>query len=164
MADDGKVYIHPGEQYLHINNLEGCTSEKLNKPNCNCYVLLVKFIWMIRHEFDRSDAIMEYAADIKMHSQSDNELGQKEFEWSNTFNKIKVLIILELAKDAPNETALENEDEGASMQESSLSLLSDLVLSSVWLVHAEQGEHHEVLAEHHSIFLFCEHSVDSLFD
>ena len=45
-----------------------------------------------------------------------------------------------------------------------MSLLSDLVLSSIWLVHAEQGESHEVLAKHYSIFLFCDLVEDFLFD
>jgi len=35
-----------------------------------------------------------------------------------------------------------------------LSLLGDLVSPSVWLVHAEQSESHEVLAKHDLVLLF----------
>lgn len=89
-----------------------------------------------------------------MHSQSDNELGQKQIELVNSFIGIKVRVILEFFENAPDEASLENENECAGIEESRLSLLGDLVLPSVWLVHAEQSESHEIFAKHDLVLLF----------
>ena len=155
MADNGEVHARPGEQNLHIDNFKCCTRVQLDKPDYQRNIQLVKLICMVRHVFDCGYGILEYATDIKMHSQSDDEFGQKQVEFANTINHFKLLISTEFDENTPNETGLENENEGACVEESSLSLLSDLVLSSIWLVHAEQGKSHEVLTKHDFIFLLC---------
>ena len=40
---------------------------------------------MVGHKFDRSGAIFEDATDVKVHSQRDNELGQKQIELVKSF-------------------------------------------------------------------------------
>ena len=164
MADNGEVHARPGEQNLHIDNFECCTRVQLDKPDYQGYIQLVKLIRMVRHVFDCAYGILEYATDIEMHSQSDDEFGQKQVEFANTINHLKLLISTEFDENTPNETCLENENEGASVEESSLSLLSNLVLSSIWLVHAEQGKSHEVLTKNNFIFLFCHLIEYFLFD
>lgn len=161
MADDGEVYIYPGEQNLHVDNLKCCTCEKLDESDCKGNVMVVKLIWMICHKFNGFDAVIEYVADVEMHCEGYDEFGQKQVKLVDTFNHFKVVISLELDKNTPNKASLQNENKDASVEESCLSLLGDLESPSVWLVHAEQGESDEVLAEHHFIFLFC-HQVEYL--